>query len=116
MRLLGNHQIRSSRRDTASAVAQTTSGHTFTLHFTGAWAGISFSAQALSAACANSEPTASSGKDSGRFPWRFQSDCKGLRCSVHRPVYCRRRNSESLRALCYAWRGYWRVPACRFLR
>ena len=48
-----NRQIRDSRRATASAVAQAKSGHPFTLHSAGAWAGMSFSAQASLAVCAN---------------------------------------------------------------
>lgn len=61
------------------------------------------------------EPTASSSKDSDRFPWRFQSNCKGPRCSGPRPLYCRTENScaPSQRALCCAQRGCWRAPVCR---
>ena len=50
---LGNRQTRCSRRATASAVAQVKSGYLFALHSASVWAGISFSAQASSAVCAN---------------------------------------------------------------
>lgn len=55
------------------------------------------------------KPTASSGKGPDRFPWPFQSNCKGLRCSEHRQVYCRTKSSSgpSQRALCCARRGCW---------
>ena len=48
-----NRQTRCSRRATASAVAQVKSGYLFALHSASVWAGISFSAQASSAVCAN---------------------------------------------------------------
>lgn len=49
-----NRQTGCSRRATASAVAQVKRGYTFALHSVGALAGISFSAQISSDACANS--------------------------------------------------------------
>ena len=53
----------------------------------------------------------------GCFSWRFPLDCTGQHCSGHRLVYCRTRSfsGPSQRALCCAWRGCWRTPACRLL-
>ena len=103
----------------ADAVAQVKQHYTFALYFVGTLAGINFLVQASSAAWANlgarSRTHCKSGKDPVRFPWLFQSNCKGLCRPGYRPVYCRTKNSSvpSKRALCCAQRGCRRAPVYR---
>ena len=98
-------------------MAQIKQCYTFTLYFSHVWVGTHFSDKISSLLASMqehiSEPTASSSKYPEPFPWPFQSDCKGPRCSRHRRVYCRIKSSyiPSQRALYCTRRDCQRVPA-----